>query len=285
MRRSEEISTIGITYNKGIAKAESISIEVERWLTSRQETPWRCSTSQTDEIRELLAGCRLLIVLGGDGTTLLAARIAARDQIPIFGINMGRVGFLSEATTEDWPIKLGRVLAGECWLEKRLMLHAEVKRGDEKLGSMDALNDVVVSRGAQVRVVRFHLYVDGYHVTTYTADGLIAATPTGSTAYSMAAGGPLLPPQLKNYLVLPVAPHLSFERPLVVHQEAEIKIQVETHHGAFATADGQDAISLVDGDEVVIGTHHLESTFARVDGPGYFYLRLMQRLSFWSRKV
>ncbi len=285
MRRPEEVSTIGIIYNHGIDKADSISVEVERWLASQQQTPWRCSTLQIDEIRAMLATCRLLIVLGGDGTTLLVARMAARQQVPIFGINMGRVGFLSEATTEDWSNKLARVLAGECWLEQRLMLYAEVRREDRILASLDALNDVVVSRGAQVRVVRFHLYVDGYHVTTYTADGLITATPTGSTAYSMAAGGPLLPPQLKNFLVLPVAPHLSFERPLVVHQEAVIKIQVETHHGAIATADGQDAITLLDGDEVIIGKHQSESTFARVDGPGYFYLRLMQRLSYWSRKV
>jgi NAD+ kinase len=152
------------------------------------------------------------------------------------------------------------------------------------MGDMMALNDVVVSRGAQVRVVRFHLYVDGDHVTTYTADGLITATPTGSTAYSMAAGGPLLPPQLQNFLVLPVAPHLSFERPLVLHQEAIVKIRVEMLHEAIATADGKEAVYLSDGDEVLISKHRCMSSFARVDRPSYFYLRLMRRLSYWSRK-
>jgi NAD+ kinase len=214
----------------------------------------------------------------------MAARMAVPHEIPIFGINLGRVGFLSEARPDNWPEKLNRVLSGEYWIERRLMLRAEVVRRGDSLADLTALNDVVVSRGAQVRVVRFHLYVDGDHVTSYTADGLIAATPTGSTAYSMAAGGPLLPPQLQNFLVLPVAPHLSFERPLVLHQEANVKIRVETEHEAIATADGQDAISLQFGDEVNINKHSCDSVFARVDGPSYFYLRLMQRLSYWSRK-
>jgi len=165
------------------------------------------------------------------------------------------------------------------------MLKAEVWRAGQFVDALDALNDVVVSRGEQVRVVQFHLYVDGDHVTTYTADGLIVSTPTGSTAYSMAAGGPLLPPQLKNFLIIPVAPHLSFERPVVLHQEALVKIAVEMKHVALATADGQNAVHLRNGDEVLVSKHENESLFARVEGPSYFYHRLMQRLSFWSRKL
>jgi NAD+ kinase len=275
---------ISILFNPKVSRSVPLADEVASWLQDLQYEVWINSTDCPDDCRKQVADSALVIVLGGDGTTLMAARLAAPFKVPIFGINLGRVGFLSEATPEDWPEKLSRVLAGESWLERRLMLRAEVLHRGRRTADLVALNDVVVSRGGQVRVVRFHLYVDGDHVTTYTADGLIAATPTGSTAYSMAAGGPLLPPQLQNFLVLPVAPHLSFERPLVLHQNAVVKIRVETEPEASATADGQDAVALQSGDEVVITKHDHDSLFARVNGPGYFYLRLMQRLSYWSLK-
>jgi NAD+ kinase len=275
---------ISILFNPKVSRSIPLADEVASWLQDLQYEVWINSTDCPDDCRKKVADSALVIVLGGDGTTLMAARLAAPFMVPIFGINLGRVGFLSEATPEDWPEKLSRVLTGDSWLERRLMLRAEVLRRGRRRADFVALNDVVVSRGGQVRVVRFHLYVDGDHVTTYTADGLIAATPTGSTAYSMAAGGPLLPPQLQNFLVLPVAPHLSFERPLVLHQNAVVKIRVETEPEALATADGQDAVALQSGDEVVITKHDHDSLFARVDGPGYFYLRLMQRLSYWSLK-
>lgn len=275
---------IGILFNPRVSQAELLAHEVASWLRDLQYEVWINSTDCPEDCREKVAGSVLVIVLGGDGTTLMAARLAAPFEVPIFGINLGRVGFLSEATPEDWTEKLSQVLAGDSWPERRLMLRAEVVHRGRITAELIALNDVVVSRGGQVRVVRFHLHVDGDHVTTYTADGLIAATPTGSTAYSMAAGGPLLPPQLQNFLVLPVAPHLSFERPLVLHQNAVVKIRVEMETEALATADGQDAVALQSGDEVVITKHDHDSLFARVNGPDYFYLRLMQRLSYWSLK-
>lgn len=278
------MSLIGVLYNSHSSTAGRIAAEVGAWLEERGIDVWTFSTDGLKAPTQEIAHSSLLIVLGGDGTTLMAARLAAADEVPIFGINLGRVGFLSEANPSDWRERLDSVLRNEHWIERRLMLRAQVIRKDQLLGDMMALNDVVVSRGAQVRVVRFHLFVDGDHVTTYTADGLITATPTGSTAYSMAAGGPLLPPQLQNYLVLPVAPHLSFERPLVLHQEAIVKIRVEMAHEAIATADGKEAVPLSDGDEVIISKHSCMSVFARVDGPSYFYLRLMRHLSYWSRK-
>lgn len=275
---------IGVIYNPQITTASPLALEVSRWLEDRSVPHWVSSTDEGQVEERHLAESRLLVVLGGDGTTLLAARLASSFDVPIFGINLGRVGFLSEADPNAWQEKLSLVLEDQHWLERRLMLEAQVLRDGDIVAELAALNEVVVSRGGQVRVLRFHLYVDGDHVTTYTADALITATPTGSTAYSMAAGGPLLPPQLQNFLVLPVAPHLSFERPLVLHQEAIVKIKVETEHDAIVTADGQNAVELLDGDEVVIVKHRCESLFARVDGPSYFYHRLMQRLSYWSLK-
>ena len=275
---------VGVVFNPQIAEASPLAVAVSNWLERRSTEHWVSSTDEGQVSDQDLSESRLLVVVGGDGTTLMAARIAAPYDVPIFGINLGRVGFLSEADPTAWQEKLKMVLEGQHWLERRLMLEAQVMRDGSSLAHLTALNDVVVSRGAQVRVVRFHLFVDGDHVTTYTADALISATPTGSTAYSLAAGGPLLPPQLQNYLVLPVAPHLSFERPLVLHKEAIVKIKVQTEYGAIVTADGQNAVELQASDEVVISKHHCDSIFARVDEPSYFYQRLMQRLNYWSIK-
>jgi NAD+ kinase len=279
------MTSIGLLFSSQVSKAKPLAVEIQRWLDERQVETWMSPVRDMSDDCERISRSDFIIVLGGDGTTLAAAREAAPFRVPVFGVNLGRVGFLSEASPDEWQEKLERVLSGSYWLERRLMLKARVQRSGKDIAELDALNDVVVSRGEHVRVVQFHLFVDGDHVTTYTADGLIVSTPTGSTAYSMAVGGPLLPPQLKNFLIIPVAPHLSFERPVVLHQEAVVKITVEMNHVALATADGQKAVHLQSGDEVLVCKHDNESLFARVDGQSYFYHRLMQRLSFWSRKV
>jgi NAD+ kinase len=278
------MNKIAVFYNSSIPEASPVAGDIGDWIAGKDIDVWMGETSQRTDLEQVIDGCGLMVVLGGDGTTLLGARIGAPHGVPIFGVNLGKVGFLSETNPAEWQGKLDKVIRGEFWIEKRLMLRAIVSRDDQPIATLSALNDIVVSRGSMVRMVRFHLFVDGDHVITYAADGLIAATPTGSTAYSMAAGGPLLPPRLQNFLVLPVAPHLSFERPIVFHQEAKINIRVEMEHEAIVAADGQDAITLQSGDEVTIGKHSCESHFARVDGPSYFYHRLMQHLSFWSRK-
>ncbi len=278
------MNKFAILFNSSIPSATTLAEDIREWLLIRGSDVWIGETREKAELERNISSRELLVVLGGDGTTLLAARIAAPYEVPIFGVNLGRVGFLSETTPTSWQDKLEKVAGGDFWTEKRLMLKAVVSRAGQRLAELSALNEIVVSRGSKVRVVRFHLFVDGDHVITYAADGLITATPTGSTAYSMAAGGPLLPPMLQNFLVLPVAPHLSFERPIVLHQEAKVKIEVEMEHEAIVSADGQDSVSLLSGDEVLIEKHACESLFARVDGPSYFYHRLMQHLSFWSRK-
>jgi len=228
----------------------------------------------------MVVGSDLLVVLGGDGSLLRAASFSSKCDVPIFGINLGRVGFLSEAQPDDWPEKLGRVLSGEFWTENRLMLSARIRRNGRILHTFSVLNDVVVGRGRQARVVRFQLHVDGDHVTNYTADALIVATPTGSTAYSMAAGGPLLPPQLPNFVVVPVAPHLTFDRAIIFHEQAEIAITVHMDHQAYLTPDGTDGILLEDEDVVLVTKAKDSCKFARVESSGYFYRRLMGRLGY-----
>ena len=271
---------IGILHHPRIPESEPLAQEIGAWLRVHGVSTWVGSTWDEQGINGQLNQLTMLVVLGGDGSLLRAARLSASCEIPIFGVNMGRVGFLSEAQLDDWQDRLTQVLDGNYWVENRLMLHASLRRNGEIVETFNALNDIVVGRGQQARVVRFTLHVDDDMVTNYTADALIVATPTGSTAYSMAAGGPLLPPQLNNFVVLPVAAHLSFDRALVLHETAVIEINVKMDHEAYITPDGQHGISLQDGDTVIIQKHEHLTPFARVDTPGYFYRRLMGRLGY-----
>jgi NAD+ kinase len=274
------MNRIGILRHPKIAEAELLASQICTWLQEKGVDAWIEATWDTADVKEHLAETAMLIVLGGDGSLLRAARLGIPHHLPLLGINMGRVGFLTEARLDDWQVRLERVLQGDYWLEKRLMAHATLWRGGRSLNQFIALNDVVIGRGAQARVLRLELCVDGDVVTTYTADALIVATPTGSTAYSMAAGGPLLPPQLQNFVIVPVAAHLSLDRALVLHEEAEIAIRVQMDHEAMVTADGQQAVALADEDRVIITKHDEAAVFVRVDDAGYFYRRLLQRLGF-----
>lgn len=274
------MSGVGILHHPKIPASRPLATEICAWLGDQGIAAWAGSTWDEERVAAHIARLSLLVVLGGDGSLLRAARLSAPAAVPVFGVNMGKVGFLSEAQPDEWQEKLARVLAGDFWIERRLMLDAVLHRGDRVLGTFAALNDVVIGRGQQARVVHFQLCVDGDLVTTYTADALIVATPTGSTAYSMAAGGPILPPELPNFVIVPVAPHLSLDRALVLHEEAEISIQVRMDHEAYLTPDGQDGISLASGDEVVVKKHAHLCHFARVESSGYFYRRLMERLGY-----
>jgi NAD+ kinase len=272
------MTRIGILHHPKVAESQPLAVEIETWLTQRGVTAWIGSSYDEARMGQMVHGSDFLVVLGGDGSLLRAARYACVEDVPIFGINLGRVGFLSEAQPDDWPEKLTRLLEGDFWTENRLMLAARIRRNGRILHTFSVLNDVVVGRGRQARVVRFQLHVDGDHVTNYTADALIVATPTGSTAYSMAAGGPLLPPQLPNFVVVPVAPHLTFDRAIIFHEQAEIAITVHMDHHAYLTPDGTDGILLEDQDVVLVTKSENSCKFARVESSGYFYRRLMGRL-------
>lgn len=278
---------IGILYHPYKEAALPLAAEVQAWLEERGVRVWSAPVQDGDLVESPamanLEGSSLVVVLGGDGSTLRVARATAPHEVPIFGINMGRVGFLSEAAPGNWEGRLEQVLDGECWTEKRLMLKASLLRAGAEEARFTALNDVIVGRGARARVLRLRLFVDDDLVTTYTADALIVATPTGSTAYAMAAGGPLLPPQLLNFVVVPVAPHLSLDRSVVLHEHAVVAIEVEMDHEAMVSADGQSSVRLEAGDRVIVSRHDERTTFVRVGRASYFYHRLMERLGYWHR--
>lgn len=226
-----------------------------------------------------IADQEAVIVLGGDGSLLRASVLAAPHNVPLLGVNLGRLGFLTEAQPDEWPEVLTRVLSGDYWLEARIMLHIEHRRGPAVLGAYEALNEAVVGRGAFARPVHLKTLIDGGELTTYVADGLIIATPTGSTAYALATGGPILPPELHNILLIAIAPHLSLDRAIVLAQGATVDVTVRADSEALLSTDGQTHLPIQDGDVVSVRMSDYVTRFIRVRPPTYFYSMLMARMT------
>jgi NAD+ kinase len=215
----------------------------------------------------------IMIAVGGDGTMLRAGHLCAQSGVPILGIKLGRLGFLIQVERNEWREMLERLLKGEAWIERRMMLSAEHVRGSETLAHWQALNEVVVGRGLILRPVRLAASVDGRLLTTYVCDGLIAATATGSTAYALAAGGPILPPDLRNILLVPIAPHLSMDRAVVLAEGSSVSFIVKSDN-SVVSVDGQPALTLEEGDHVDVRAAENSVQFVRFGDPGYFYRNL-----------
>jgi NAD+ kinase len=272
------MKTIGILYNPRPERALPLAGVIALWL-KQQGLEAKIATTYQASGSSFLQEADLLVTLGGDGSILRVARAAAPYGAPILGINLGRVGFLTEAEPDTWKAVLTRALVGDYWVEERMMLQVAASRGDAELARAEALNDVVIGRGEQARVVHLRAEVDGGFLASYAADGLIVATPTGSTAYALAAGGPILPPELRNIVLVPVAPHLSMERPVVLSEGATVRIFVTGRRPAVLAVDGEVKAELVDSDEVTVGASLHTARFARVQEQTYFYKSLLERLS------
>jgi len=204
--------------------------------------------------REHIADCEhdFVVVLGGDGTLLSAARAVAHRMLPLIAVNLGSLGFLTEVSLLELYTTLEAVDHGQCPMEQRSMLHCELVREGESVAAFDALNDAVVNHSAIARLVSFDLYIEHNFVSSYLADGVIVATPTGSTAYSLAAGGPILTPSVDAFIVTPVCPHSLTHRPLVVRDTAQVEIICRSvEQDAFLSIDGQVGVPISDGDSVV----------------------------------
>jgi NAD+ kinase len=201
--------------------------------------------------------------------------------VPVFGINTGRLGFLTETSGADnsWNAALEQLLAGHYWIEKRMMITSEAWRSTDLLCKEDALNDVVI-RGREARSIFLELYIDGGWATTFHADGLVVSTPTGSTAYSLAVGGPILPPELKNILISPIAPHLSMDRSMVLAEGATVEVLIprDTSIDVTLTVDGENTGTLNSGARVVVRASDQHSHFIRLRERNYFYRSLLDRM-------
>ena len=220
----------------------------------------------------------MLIAVGGDGSVLRAGHLCAPSGVPILGVNLGRLGFMIQIEREDWREYFNKLFDGEAWVENRMMLRAEHIRAGESLGSSIALNEVVVARGQNLRPVHLTASVDGRRLTSYVADGLIAATATGSTAYALAAGGPILPPELRNILLVPIAPHLSVDRAVVLSEGSSVSIVANSENSVFSV-DGQLPTPLMEVDHVDVTVAEVTAQFVRFGDPGYFYRNLTAHMN------
>ncbi len=268
---------IGLLHHPKLPVTQPLAETMARQVEERGLEAWIGSTWDVEAVRGEIADLDLLVTLGGDGSILRAARMGCEQGVPVLGVNMGRLGFLAELEPQEWNEAVPRLMTGDYWIEERMMLYSEYHRGEACRG-YEALNDVVVSRGSLARIVRLETYIDGSYLTTYAADGLIVSTATGSTAYAFAVGGPILPPQLSNILLIAIAPHLSMDRAIVLSQGAVVKILVRTDHQAILTVDGQFEYGLRDGDWVTVQASRHVSRFVRLQDRTYFYRTLMERL-------
>jgi len=210
-------------------------------------------TGQTRKREELPAHSDLLIVLGGDGTLLSAARLAAAHQVPILAVNLGGMGFLTTVPQDELYQILEEIFSEKHRVSERVLLEARIVRDGAVIRRQIALNDAVLNKAALARIMDVVLRVDGEYVTTYKADGLILSTPTGSTAYSLAAGGPIVYPTVESFVVTPICPHTLTNRPLVIPDTAKIEIDFQSEDAAvFLTLDGQIGIELARGDHIVV---------------------------------
>lgn len=229
--------------------------------------------------------CDLIIVVGGDGSLLGAARTLSRFDTPVLGINRGRLGFLTDVLPEEIESKVGAVLAGDYTLEKRFLLDAEVLRGEQVIGKADALNDVVVNSGTSAQMIEFDLYIEGQFVYHQRSDGLIVSTPTGSTAYSLSGGGPIMHPRLDAIVLVPMFPHQLSSRPIVVDGNSELKLVISDRNQIhpLVTCDGQQQLQSEPGDVILIRKKPHQLTL--IHPPGHsFYASCRDKLG-WSAKI
>jgi NAD+ kinase len=213
----------------------------------------------------------LVIVLGGDGSMLSAARQIYPHQIPLLGVNLGHLGFLTRLESHRTDQALDDLQKGNYQLEDRCMLQAEVIRNGSCVKKLFGLNDLVVAKGAAARLIRLETWIDEEYFTTYPADGLIVATATGSTAYSLSAGGPILDPRLGAMIITPICAHSLYARPLVLSEAARIKVILEAFHPDITlTADGQTVISLEPGDTILFTRAASSTRLLKFDHQGLF---------------
>ena len=232
---------------------------------------------------QLASKADVLLVLGGDGTMLNAARLAGERSIPILGVNMGGLGFLTEVRLENLYPSLERVFANDFVLDERLMLRTYIHRNRETVAQGEVLNDVVISKGTLARMIELKIAIQGRFVTNLRGDGLILSSPTGSTAYSLSAGGPIIDPAVQSLILTPICPHTLTHRPLIVPGNAEINVTLTSKDdGAMATLDGQVGVSITQGDTVVIQTSEHRTRLIRFPESNYYDV-LREKLKWGDR--
>jgi NAD+ kinase len=253
------IKTVGIISKPGVGRGADLVPKIIDWLHSRgigvrldEESALYAGGVAGTRREDVPEGCDLIIVLGGDGTLLSAARAIGRREIPLFPVNLGGLGFLTAITVEDLFPELQRALRGEHRVARRKLLNTQIVRNGEVKAVYEALNDAVLTKAALARMIDLDTHVDEQFVCAYKADGLIISTPTGSTAYSLSAGGPIIFPSVPAFCLTPICPHMLTNRPVIVPETSVIQIRCRTaREGVFLTIDGQTGEPLYEDDLVV----------------------------------
>lgn len=271
------VNKVGILYHPIVEAAYIKANEIQKFLASKGVSVWLCSAWEGEKAKAQRNNTDLILSVGGDGTILRAAHIAGKT--PITGINLGKLGFMTELSADEALAKLPSLLTGDGWIDERAMLKAELSATDQEPPRVfHALNDIVMARGAIARLVYIEASLDGKHLTTYRGDGVIVATATGSTGYSLAAGGPILYPQSKDFLLVPITPHLSPAYAMVLPPTTKLQLRINTIYQATLSIDGHINIPLSDGATITVRRSPNTVRFLRIHPETYFYDSLEQRL-------
>lgn len=282
--------SVGILTKPKLPEDKSTLHDVVTWLRARSIDVILDTTSASllgeqggYQKTQLASKADVLLVLGGDGTMLNAARLAGERSIPILGVNMGGLGFLTEVRLENLYPSLERVFANDFVLDERLMLQTDIHRHGETVAQGVVLNDVVISKGTLARMIELKIAIQGRFVTNLRGDGLIVSSPTGSTAYSLSAGGPIIDPAVQSLILTPICPHTLTHRPLIVPGNAEIEVTLTSKDdGAMATLDGQVGVAITQGDTVVIQTSEHRTRLIRFPESNYYDV-LREKLKWGDR--
>jgi NAD+ kinase len=273
-----KIKKIGILYHPKVSITLVKAKELEKLIKTQGIAAWICSAWEKEKTHALLKGTDLILTIGGDGTILRAVQSILPVNTPVTGINLGKLGFLTELDANETSKKLSQLIARKGWLDERAMLQIELTSKGHKPRIFHALNDAVIGRGEIARIIRVDATINNQFLTTYKADAIITATATGSTGYALAAGGPILYPQSHDFLLLSVAPHLSLSYPLVIPETAVIVLRTNTYHAATLSIDGHVNLPLSDGDEVTIKQSPYIARFYRIRSQDSFYRSLEDKL-------
>ena len=282
------IKTVGLVAKYGEAKAVEIAGWLIPWLKKKDmqvlvEAGFNASGGHPCDKQEMASKADLIVVLGGDGTLLSIARLVERVEVPIIGVNLGGLGFITEIAADELESVLDKTLTGNFSVQKRMTLELRIhsKKGEPK--KFRVLNDGVITKGARSKIIGLEVYVGKEYLCTYRADGLIISTPTGSTAYSMAAGGPILYPTLGAIILSPICPHMLTNRPIVISNKSTVRVTLRSAEDTvFLSPDGQQGVLLTDGDVVEARDYGIPVSLVEAPSRGFFEI-LRNRLKWGER--